>query len=247
MRRALVTVATEPWHILQDRQIQWFWEVDQKCMIRAWREIPAEWPSHSEKPYAFKSRALLEASRTCCGPACPDCIPGKLLLWCDSAIVPVRDMTPLWQRIERDGYWVMNNGWNNYEWTADSAYPALFPGLSLTDAREINKTTPHVCAAAFGLSTAHPVGRRILDLYFELCNTMAICGPWKNTPETPCGPSDVLGHRHDQTILSVIAYRLNLKLTNCPDVFSYAPGSQESILVSDGAMALKAPHVFAER
>lgn len=236
MKRALVTVATEPWHILQDRQIQWFGEVDPGCAIKSWRAIPSAWPSHGEMPYAFKSNALIEASKTC-----------DLLLWCDSAVVPVRDMAPLWERIERDGYWVSNNGWNNYEWTADSAYPQLFPGLSIDKARELNKTIAHVCAATFGISMKHMLGRDLLERYSRLCDTSAICGPWKNTPETPCGPADVLGHRHDQTILSVVANDLDLQLTNCPDVFSYAPGTDASILVSDGAMSLKAPHVLAER
>ena len=237
MRRALVTVATEPWHILQDRQIQWFKEVDPHCTIKSWRSIPPGWPSHTDKPYAFKSKALLEASRTC-----------DVLLWCDSAVVPVRDLAPLWERIEHDGYWVMNNGWKNYEWTADSAYTELFQGLSLDAARQLNKTIPHVCAAAFGISMNRLVGRELLDEYCRLSDTQAICGPWKNTPETPCGPADVLGHRHDQTILSVVAHKLHLRLTNCPDLFAYAPGTDASILVSDGGMTLKAPmELFCER
>ena len=237
MKRALVTVATEPWHVLNGRQIQWFSEVDPGCAIKSWREIPSDWPSHSEKPYAFKSKALREASKTC-----------DLLLWCDSAVIPVQDMTSLWQRIERDGYWVMNNGWKNYEWTADSAYRELFPGLSLEAARKVNKTIPHICAAAFGIGLNRLIGREFLEEYCRLCDTSAIRGPWKNTPETPCGPADVLGHRHDQTILSVLAHRFKMRLTNCPEIFSYAPGQREdSILVSDGAMTLKAPHVFAER
>ena len=44
------------------------------------------------------------------------------LLWCDACIVPVRPLEPLWEKIERDGYWFCANGWSNYEWTAALAY-----------------------------------------------------------------------------------------------------------------------------
>jgi len=237
MRRALVSVATEPYHILQDRQIQWFGEVDPGCLTRLWREIPKSWPSHEQRPYAFKSRALVAAAETI-----------DLLLWCDAAVVPIRSMAPLWKRIEQDGYWVMNNGWKNDAWTATEAYEILFPGMPLAKARQANKEIPHVCAAAFGVNVKHPIGQMLLSDYFRLCDTEAIRGPWKNTPDTRCGPPGVLGHRHDQTILSIVAHDLGCKLTSCPDVFAYAPHETEaSIIVSDGAMTLKRPFTIANQ
>ena len=52
--------------------------------------------------------------------------------------------------------------------------------------------------------------------------------------EPPQGP-DVLGHRHDQTALSVIAWRLGVQLTNCPRWFSYAGGeTEETCLIAKG-------------
>lgn len=244
MRRALVNVATEAYWPYQDRLIAQTREVDPGCALMYFRAIPDSWPSHAERPYAFKSHALLQAARYLPWHNDRELAP-TLLLWCDAPIVPVRDMTPLWDQIERDGYWIARNGWNNYEWTADSAYPTIFPRETLDSARTRNKTIPHVVASAFGLNTAHPLGQRLLSRYFNLCNTTAICGPWKNTPETPCGPPDVLGHRHDQTILSLVAWELGLKLTDCPAIFAYAPGAESSILVSDGGWTLS--HVLAER
>ena len=55
----------------------------------------------------------------------------------------------------------------------------------------------------------------------------------------PCGipgPLDVLGHRHDQTALSVIAWRLGCVLDAPPDTFAYKGGENEkTILIADGA------------
>lgn len=212
--------------------------------------IPKGWPTHEQIPYGFKAHALHEAAASI-----------DVLLWADACIRPIRSMKPLWERIERDGYWFSNNGWSNYDWTADSAYPDLFTTEDLTGCgddkrpnleafREFNRKIPHVVATAFGVNVKHPQGKAFLDEYFRLASeTKAFCGPWWNesNPDCPghhegasrfgiCGPSDVRGHRHDQTAASVIAWRLGFELTNPPDIFSYVDGQSEStILVADGA------------
>lgn len=243
MRRALVNVATGGYHPAQHRLVECFRKMDPDCQIFPYRHIPEDWPAHEAKPYAFKAYALNDIAHMT-----------DLVLWCDAVMVPVRDLAPLWEKIERDGYWLALNGWTNYEWTADSAYPALFPGLELEEAREQNKQFPQVVATAFGLNLRHPLGWGFLREYYRLASeTDAFCGPWSNSnnpkahPQSPdrmapCGPADVLGHRHDQTAASVIAWRLGMKLTPCPAYFSYHPHQQPStVLVADGGMALCAP------
>lgn len=189
-------------------------------------ELPPGSPSHSVKPYAFKAYALMDAMRR----------NYTTLLWCDACILPVRDMEPLFKKIETDGVWFSRNGWMNSEWTADSAYAALFPAMHYDAARVINAKIPHVVATAFGIDVSHAVGRAFLADYFRLASeTSAFCGPWTNTVETPCGPYDVRGHRHDQTAASVIAWRLGVQLTDPPDIFSYPPVDERTVLLADGA------------
>jgi hypothetical protein len=207
--------------------------------------LPPGWPTHEEKPYAFKSYALHAASKIF------DC-----LVWCDASVVPIRSLEPLWERIERYGYWMSRSGWNNYQWTADSAYPDLFPiqtEISSIDWRALNHKIPHVVAGAFGLNVRHELGRAFLDEYYRLASTTrAFCGPWinANRPEyagmphtarlAPCGPPDVLGHRHDASCASVIAWRLGFELTEPPDIFSYGkasePQDERTILLADGSI-----------
>lgn len=237
--RAVVSVATGRYVQGLDRLTEWCAANSEDYVT--WRDtLPAGSPTHQQIPYAFKAFALKAAAQT-------------TLLWCDASIIPVAPLDELWERIERDGYWIANNGFTNYEWTADSAYAPLFgdyPG----DAIWINKQIPHVVATTFGVSLTHPTGRAILDEYFRLASeTKAFCGPWANenytgrgtftvkpapgnTRMAPCGPSDVRGHRHDQTALSVIAWRLGCKLTDSPDIFAYRGGeTEQTILVADGA------------
>jgi hypothetical protein len=246
--RAVVNVATGNYVRGQERLIEWLSAHNTEYFN--WRDrLPGGSPSHQDVPYAFKAYALWHAYGA----------GAKTLLWADASILPIYPLEPLWERIERDGYWIGNNGWTNYEWTADSAYPALFEKegpiegyqlrvgdeYGLAALKRLNRDIPHVVATAFGISMEHPIGRAILDEYFRLASTTkAFCGPWINGPEEaqppyhayPCGPPDVRGHRHDQTALSVIAWRLGCKLTNSPEIFAYAGGqTEQTILVADGS------------
>lgn len=183
--------------------------------------LPLHSPAHKDVPYAFKAWALFEASRQ----------GYSTLLWADACIIP-RDLTPLFERIERDGYWMSRNGWMNSEWTAESAYEDL--GVT----KEQNRQIPHVVATAFGVSLRHFKGAAFLAEYLRLAQTKAFCGPWRNTPETPCGGNHVLGHRHDQSAASVIAWKLGFDLTDPPDIFAYSGGETENtVLIADGAYA----------
>jgi hypothetical protein len=118
----------------------------------------------------------------------------------------------------------------------------LFPNIHIEDAMELNRTLPHVSSAAFGFSLRHPAGQLAFQDFCDLANTDAFCGPWANSngpdrdryqldylrdlyPTAPCGPADVRGHRHDQTALSVIAWRFGLELDTT--LYAHANGTPE--------------------
>ena len=200
---------------------------------------PVGCPEHREIPFAFKAYALKEAAAY-----------ATTLLWCDSCIVlGDRPLEELWEKIERDGYWISRNGWTNYEWTADSAYTYLFEDAdSINPARDVNREISHVIATAFGLSLKHRRGCEFLAQYFALAQTRAFCGPitnsnfpgaqWSGNPAkcSPCGPPDVRGHRHDQSAASVIAWRLGMKLSDTPEWFAYrGQETEKTCLIADGA------------
>ncbi len=257
MTRAIVCVATTPHYQKGLRRLLHHASL-QRQSVAFWNS-QGEWPKHQDRPYAFKAYALkvMQAQYA------------DLLLWCDASILPIRSLEPLWERIEREGYWIARNGWNNYQWTADSAYLDLFeheivsgqvsPGNTLRKLQNVNRIIPHVVATSFGLNVKHPIGKAFLDEYYRLASeTKAFCGPWTNAYSglgtswdgvrvAPCGPADVLGHRHDQTAASVIAWRLGMKLTDCPEVFAYSKRrpdgtlhledqDERTILLADGKM-----------
>lgn len=240
MSRVIVNVATGRYVVGQDRMVMSF---AGEAVYHYPDRLPPGCPPHAEIPYAFKAYALNEASE----------LGGfDSLLWCDACIIAgPRPLSDLWQYIEQHGVWLARNGYTNYEWTADSAYPDLFPGIEVDAARAKNRVIPHVVATAFGISLKHPAGRAFLERYVNAAQTRAFCGPWWNSDYSPapgvfpyrdreraaaCAPSDVSGHRHDQTAASVIAWQLGIELTHCPEWFTYKGSETDrTCLVADGA------------
>lgn len=175
-------------------------------------------------PYAFKAYALKAAADT----------GHTSLLWLDASVVPQHPLERIWQEIETKGYFIPLNGWDNSDWTADSAYPDLFPGVEIEEARAINKGIRHAVGTAFGLDLKMANAAVFLHEYFRLASTTrAFCGPWQNElaakvphrnedrPSGVCGPVTTLGHRHDQTAIAVLAWRLKMELSADRTLFAY--------------------------
>lgn len=235
-RRAVVSVATGSYVKGQDRMaaILDAMNVD-RLFYRG--ELPEGSPSHQDVPYAFKGCALAQAAD----------LGFETLLWADACIYPLKSLDGLFEKIEKEGAWISHCGYSNAEWTADRAYPDLFPsefklhqhmqtlGQSssfLDMVRPLNRMIPHVVATSFGVSVNHPVGVNILREYERLAkDTKAFCGPWVG--------GEGIQHRHDQTALSVLAYRNNVRLTNPPQYFAYGKAGdahdQRTILLADGS------------
>jgi hypothetical protein len=212
MSRAIVNVATGPHVAGQERMMASFRPSVPSNDWCTWTdELPPGSPPHKAVPYAFKAYAL-DAARAAGDTS---------LLWLDACMIAgQRPLSDLWQKIERDGYYLCKNGFTNYEWTNNLRYAIL--GVT----PEQNKNIQHVVAGVIGLDLRHDIARAFLDEYFRLANTDAFCGPWD-------GPVGVR-HRHDQTAASVIAWRLGMQLSDPPEWFSYFPGTEKTCVVAKG-------------
>lgn len=229
MNRAVVNVATGP-YVAGQRRLQA--AVSATTEFVCWTDaLPPGSPTHHDVPYAFKAFAI-EAARQ----------RGlRYVLWADASINPIRPLDSLWELIERQGYWISNNGWDNGEWTWPTAYADL--GIAPAD----NWGIKHVIATSFGLDLEHPKGGAFFAEYLRLAKTQAFCGPWFNrrhpdyahhglSPHTGDWPdARIRGHRHDQTAASVVAHRLGLALTDPPKWIAYYPHeTAETVLSVDG-------------
>lgn len=220
-KRCIVNVATGPHYIKgQDRLLAS--EFVDSAEVACWRDnLPIGSPEHEHVPYAFKAHAL--AAQVKAGFA--------TMVWFDASIVPIRSLGLMWEKIERDGYWIAQNNRrrSNWHWTAKDAYD----DLEITE--EENRAVQHVVSGAFGFNVDSYIGGLIFDNFYRLARTKAFCGPWKNDNLQAHPDPEVLGHRHDQTALSVIAHRLELTLTHSPEIFAYTGfQTDQTIVIADG-------------
>lgn len=152
-------------------------------------------PSHGVVPYAFKAYAIKKAMDE----------GYEKVLWVDSSIWLCNDHLRIWKHIGEHGYLFHLNGWNSGIWCCDNALPLL----DLT--REEAFAIPHMMAMVMGFDFTQQICRDFLDQYYAHALKGTYCGPWDNAGNKASSHPDVLGHRHDQTVASVVAWQLGMK------------------------------------
>ena len=182
-------------------------------------ELPPGAEPHAQVHYHFKHAAMQEASNR----------GHRALLWLDAVMVVIRPLSELWRRIEERGYflWSHTAGWTVGDWTSDECLAHY--GMLRGEAR----TVPMLCSGVFGYSLDHPLGRRLHE-EFVTAPASTIRGAWHNRNSVVSRDRRVQGHRHDQSVLSILAHRLGLELSLTPEVV--APAGQEderTVIVHD--------------
>lgn len=153
-------------------------------------------PLHKKIPYAFKAHAFRKAQEK----------GYDVILWADASIYLQLDSSKVFDTIENVGYWLMRNGWSSGEWCADTALAPL--GIT----REESFIYPHIMASVMGFDLRHPECVKFLDEYYERANDgITFVGAWGNKNKEVSNDPRVLGHRHDQTAASIIAWRLGMR------------------------------------
>ncbi len=171
-------------------------------MVKAWATLPPGAAAPNRFPYEFKVRALEIAQSE----------GHTAALWADSSVWFLKNPDPIFERIERDGHYFFSEGWNVGQWCTDA-------GLRIMElSREEAFTIPSISAIMYGLDLSSEIGREVLNKQRAYCDAGAFFGDWNNDHGQVSANPDVLGHRHDQTCLSVIIHRMGLTL-EVPSVF----------------------------
>lgn len=247
MSRAVVCTigigGTYPW--LVARLIQRFAAYAPSYNVAAWVNVlPHGTPTLIENgydytPYAAKVFALESVRRA----------GADIGILIDAAFFPIRDILPLVQHVERQGYYLCANGFKVGEWSSDRCLAAM----DVT--REDAFTIEEISSYCVGLDFRNP---RALELlyHWQRCalDPAIIPGPHSSAPgERNPGfvSSDprVKGHRHDQTALSIVAHRMGCgahggwgKLSERPYLTAYVLGyggllpNETTVLVNDGRL-----------
>ena len=160
-------------------------------------------PKFHDAPYAFKSYAMKKAQEK----------GYRFILWVDSSVYAVKPVQEAFDLIERDGYLLLNGGWCTGQWCSDAALVTL--GVTreqLFSPQGRFPNWPHLMACVMGLDLEDATARTFLDKYYLLANDgVTIQGSHTNDNQQVSADPRVRGHRHDQTIASVISWKMGMR------------------------------------
>jgi hypothetical protein len=171
------------------------WTEHTDVLLWKW-QYPEGSPPHSEFQHRYKCFAFQAAVAA----------GYRRILWCDSVVQAVQHPQPVFDLIARDGFFMRNTGNPCGAWTSDRCLEIM--GLSRDEAMGI----PEGSGACFGVDVGNPVGKRWLDEWCHYAALGAFNGPWDNQGNKCSTDPRCRGHRHDQSVGSILANRLGLKL-----------------------------------
>lgn len=163
---------------------------------------PCDYPKHSDVPYAFKAAMIESAIRRGYETVC----------WMDASACIQHDPSPIFEIAERCGAFISQNyGIKTGKWSTDACLAEF--GLTREEAWQIEHCSALVCA----FCVTHPIGEAVWNEYSAAARKgTAFRGPHKiaAAPDlfSKWSNQDVEGHRHDQTVLSILAHRYGIPL-----------------------------------
>lgn len=169
-------------------------------------KFPPDSPSQNDAPWGFKVYAFKYAFEK----------GYDNVLWIDSNGIVIRDLLPLFQTISDTGYFFHSQFVASVaEWSSDITLSNM--GLERTQVRH----TPEISAFCIGLSRTHPAARKFFADWKQYCDDgvsfRGLTRPdWResltNDKQQVSQDDFVHGHRHDQTVASILAHKYRLSL-----------------------------------
>ena len=174
-----------------------------------YRDYPAGCPPHSEQQYAFKAFAMQRAIDA----------GFRFVVWMDSTFQPIRSLAPLWEILEKQGWYVPKQGDAVLgEWCSDWFLK------NVQASRDALMTVPLCYSGIVALDMASEIGHAIWKEWRRSQRRGYWNGPHRNNPELnevrewgvkfegPCSYDPrCKGHRHDEAALSWILHQRGLR------------------------------------
>jgi hypothetical protein len=179
-------------------------------------------------PYAFKALSIkkaMEEVEQYCTPSANDGPDENLLLWCDSVIYATKSLNPVFEHIKKHGYLFFDNiGFSIGDYTSDACLHKF--GMSRDEA--FNSKMIMACCMGFDLNNTEALV--FLNKYITAAGDgVSYPGDWHNNNLQVSNDMRVKGHRHDQSVASILIKQLNLTITNAQQTF-FAYASHKGIV-----------------
>lgn len=158
-------------------------------------------PAHDVVPYAFKAYAIEHVRRQ----------GYDTVLWMDSPVYATKPIDKVIEAISGKGMLLFDNiGFTIGDYTSDKCLELM--GMT----REESFTKPMVMACVMGFDFTNPhIYNNIFKPYYELAKKKGHYeGDWNNANGQVSADTRVRGHRHDQSVISILAAQQSYKLVH---------------------------------
>jgi hypothetical protein len=189
------------------RQVGFGGQYERPKMINDYAHIgsPFHKGSPDAVPYAFKAYSIKKAIEE----------DARMILWCDSPVYATKSITPIFDHIQEHGYLLLDNtGYSIGDYTSDACLVKW--GMSRQEAFE----SKMIMACVMGFDIDHPISKEFLTKYINAASDgVSYMGDWYNNNLQVSNDLRVKGHRHDQSVASIVAKQMGLTITNAQSTF----------------------------
>lgn len=156
-------------------------------------------------PYAFKAHSIQKAIEE----------GARYILWCDSVIYATKSIEPIFDHIKEHGYLLFDNiGYTVSDYTSD----ACLEKQGMT--REEGFNSKMIMACVMGFDIENEKAKQFLSRYISAASDgVSYEGDWFNNNLQVSVDSRCMGHRHDQSVASIIAKQLGMTITNAQQTY----------------------------
>lgn len=156
-------------------------------------------------PYAFKAHAM----RTAIDRGYTD------LLWLDSVVYATGSLNPVFEHIHQKGWLFFDNiGFSVGDFTSDACLKRWGWG------REYSFNMKMTMACAYGVSMNNMHAKGMMDKYIEAASDgVSYPGDWFNDRNQVSFDVRVRGHRHDQSVQSIMCQKFGLDIIKGQETF----------------------------
>ena len=151
----------------------------------------------------------------------------KYLLWLDCSIWATKDITPVFDLIQKHGYYAVNNGYNLAQTVSDSCLS--FFGITRDEAEKIPEST----SCIFGIDLTKHMA--LAEMFIESCKQGAADGSREHDNQSQ--DKRFLFHRQDQSVWSLCLHKCGLKpYDDYGSIISYnvSKGDFDPIFLNNG-------------
>jgi len=193
--KAVINLSTPKYKKGQDRLIQTLNTHCTQDVLTFQFENLVEAKPHSECMYGFKPKSFIKAYE----------MGYTTILWLDASMYVIKDLTPIFEQIEQDGYFFQDSGWSNERWTTEAQRKYF----------GTNKGTM-ISSGVVGLDLTTQDASDFLYLW----NVASEDGMFNGTHDVT---------RHDQTAASLIIHNMGLKITDNNTFWQYGKPDEQPL------------------